>query len=161
MRNTLVVALTGGAIMALLASAPCSVAGNSSHAWTVKSAVVRAPKGTLGPHMSTWHRYPAIAGRSRWVGARYYGAAYYHPHYGAAYYRPDYAAAYYGPDYAAAYYRPDSFYAEYTAADPDAVPGNWPMSPPVPAADPPPNRVVQFPVTIFYEYHPHWTVNPF
>ena len=110
-----------------------------------------------------------MGGRSRWVGERNYGAAYYHPgygayyhpHYGAAYYRADYGAAYYEPDDGTAYYQPNSSFARYAPADPDAVLGTWPVLPPVPAADPPPNRVVQFPVTIFYEYHPHWTVNPF
>jgi len=143
MKSTLVAALTGGALMALLASAPDSVADNSSHPRTVKSAVVRAPKGTPGSHMSTWHRYPVVAGQRRWVGGRHYGAAYY------------------DPDYGTAYYQPGSSFAQYAPADSDAVLGAWPVSPPVPAADPPPHRVVQFPVTIFYEYHPHWTVNPF
>jgi hypothetical protein len=167
MRSTLVVALTG--MIALSANAPSSTAGNASHSPTAKSAVVRAPKGTLGFHMSTTpQRHPVLASRSRLAGERHYGAVYYHPrygayypHYGGAYYRADYGSAYYEPDYGTAYPQPSSPFSGYAPADPDAVLGTPPALPPMPAADAPPHRVVQFPVTIFYEYHPHWTVNPF
>lgn len=116
----------------LLATAPCFAAGNSSHAQTVRSAAPTAPKRTLGFRASTLQRHPVLAGRSRWVGGRYYGAA---------------------------YYGSNAVYAEYPPADPGAVLGAWPVPPPAPVADPPPHRVVMFPVTIFYEYHPHWTIN--
>jgi hypothetical protein len=158
MRSTLVLVLIG--IMAVSANAPCSAAGNSSHARPAKSAVVRAPRTNLGFQISAPHRHPALAGRSRWLGERHYGASYYRPRYGAAYYGADYGAPYYEPEYGTAYYQAGASFPRYAPADPDAVLGTWPVLPPVPAADLPPNRVVQFPVTILYGYHPHWTVNP-
>jgi hypothetical protein len=78
-----------------------------------------------------WHGYP-----------RRYPGGYYDPYYPA-----DVGVEYSPDDYEA---RLAEFWSSWPL--PDEVP-----TPPLPAADPPPYRIVSFPVMIFNGYRPHWT----
>jgi hypothetical protein len=119
----------------VLPSAPGAAARTSLHAAPVRLAAA-SPRVHIAPssaHNPYYHR-PVFATRRVW-----------HPRYpegfGAEYVEPTLPEA---PDLT-------EFWSYWPAPD-EAPPRSL-------AADPPPHRVVLFPVTISHEYHPHWTVD--
>jgi hypothetical protein len=149
------------AALLLIATTPV-LAASSAH------RPIASPRTTAASHISRSAR-PGIAMRSgHWSGAGYRHASSWH-HAGDWYYP---GATYYHLDGIGVGYPADT--AEFWSYWPSPDEITWPI--PV-ADDPPPHRVVLFqlapeslggdppqhggkllPVTIFHEYHPHWSV---